>query len=95
MIGYTRILGTTHIPWLPMSAWMATRLETIMSQPALANWLLLLFVTNLVSAVVDTTDAVRFIRASGRRTTTGRYRTRPDVTSNNNYVLLLFCSAAV
>jgi hypothetical protein len=61
-IGFTRILGTTHILWAPMFAWMATRLETISTHPALANWLLLLFATNLVSAVIDTTDAIRFIR---------------------------------
>jgi hypothetical protein len=61
-IGFTRILGTTHILWLPMFAWMATRLEEISSQPALAGWLMLLFATNLVSAVIDTFDAIRFIK---------------------------------
>jgi hypothetical protein len=61
-IGFTRILGTTHILWLPMFAWMATRLDTIMGEPSLANWLVLLFVTNVVSIVVDTIDAVRFLR---------------------------------
>jgi hypothetical protein len=61
-IGFTRVLGTTHILWVPMFAWMATRLETIAGQPGLATWLILLFLTNLVSMVVDTTDAVRFIR---------------------------------
>jgi hypothetical protein len=61
-IGFTRILGTAHILWIPMFAWFATRLETITTEPALANWLLLLFVTNLISMMVDTTDAVRFIK---------------------------------
>src|SRR5262245_8108278 len=61
-IGFTRILGTTHILWVPMFAWMAMRLHTITNEPSLANWLLLLFVTNLVSIVVDTTDAIRFLR---------------------------------
>ena len=61
-IGFTRILGSTHALWIPMFAWMATRIGTIMSEPALANWLVLLFVTNMVSIVVDTIDAVRFLR---------------------------------
>jgi hypothetical protein len=61
-IGFTRILGTAHMMWVPMFAWFATRHETIASEPALANWILLLFVTNLISMVVDATDAVRFIR---------------------------------
>ena len=65
-IGYTRILGATHILWLPMFAWMATRLDSIISQPAMAKWLALLLATNVVSAVVDATDAVRFVR--GERT---------------------------
>jgi hypothetical protein len=61
-IGFTRILGSTHILWIPMFAWMGTRIDTIMDEPALANWLVLLFATNMVSLVVDTIDAVRFLR---------------------------------
>jgi hypothetical protein len=61
-IGFTRILGTTHVLWLPMFAWMATRIDTILADPALANWLVLLFATNMVSIVVDGVDAVRFLR---------------------------------
>ena len=65
-IGFTRILGSTHVFWVPMFAWMATRVDTIMNEPALANWLVLLFVTNMVSLMVDTIDAIRFLR--GERT---------------------------
>jgi hypothetical protein len=61
-IGFTRILGSAHFLWFPMFAWMATRIDTIVGDPALADWLLLLFVTNAVSIVVDTIDAVRFLR---------------------------------
>src|SRR6185312_6915259 len=61
-IGFTRILGTTHILWIPMFAWMATRIDTIMEEPCLAIWLVLLFATNLASYVVDTVDAFRFLR---------------------------------
>jgi hypothetical protein len=61
-IGFTRILGSTHVLWVPMFAWMATRIDTIMDEPTLANWLILLFATNMVSIAVDTIDAVRFLR---------------------------------
>ena len=61
-IGFTRILGTVHLLWIPMFAWMATRLDTISAEPALANWLQVLLVTNLISMAVDTTDAVRYLR---------------------------------
>ena len=64
--GFTRILGSTHVLWVPMFAWMATRIDTIMGEPDLAAWLLVLFATNMVSLVVDTIDAVRFLR--GERT---------------------------
>ncbi len=60
--GFTRILGSVHVLWLPMFAWMATRIEVIASQPALANWLMLLTATNAVSLIVDGTDFTRFIK---------------------------------
>jgi hypothetical protein len=41
---------------------MATRIDIIVDEPSLANWLVLLLVTNMVSIVVDTIDAVRFLR---------------------------------
>jgi hypothetical protein len=61
-IGFTRILGVTHYLWVPMFAWMATRIDTIMTDPALAAWLAILFATNMVSLAVDTVDALRFVR---------------------------------
>jgi hypothetical protein len=60
-IGFTRILGSTHILWVPMFAWMATRIDTIVAEPVLADWLLLLFATNMVSLVVDAIDTARFL----------------------------------
>ena len=65
-IGFTRILGAVHILWVPMFAWMATRLDSIAAEPALAQWLLVLLVTNLISMAVDLTDTIRFLR--GERT---------------------------
>jgi hypothetical protein len=61
-IGFTRILGSTHVLWFPMFVWLATRIDIFTGEPALANWLVLLFATNMVSVVVDAIDAVRFLR---------------------------------
>ena len=61
-LGFTRVLGTAHILWVPMFAWMGTRVEAIAAEPDLANWLLVLLATNLVSMVVDAIDALRFLR---------------------------------
>ena len=61
-IGFTRILGSTHVLWLPMFAWMAFRVDAISTEPQLAAWLALLFITNFGSLAIDTIDAVRFLR---------------------------------
>ena len=42
---FTRILGIAHVMWVPMFAWMATRLPEIAATPGLANWLVLLAAT--------------------------------------------------
>ncbi len=60
--GFTRILGTAHALWLPMFAWMATRIDTIAADPGLSNWLIILAATNAVSLLVDIVDATRFAR---------------------------------
>ena len=60
--GFTRILGSAHVLWLPMFAWMATRADIIQADSALATWLTVLFATNAVSFIVDTADAFRFLR---------------------------------
>jgi hypothetical protein len=60
--GFTRILGSAHILWVPMFVWMWMRLETIQADPALATWLAVLFATNTVSLLIDVIDAVRYLR---------------------------------
>jgi hypothetical protein len=61
-LGFTRVLGTAHILWLPMFAWMASRLDIIAADPALAKWLAVLLATNAVSLVIDCSDVFRFIK---------------------------------
>ena len=64
-IAFTRILGIGHALWIPMFAWLATRLDAIAGHPDLQAWLVVLTVTNAVSFIVDSTDVIRF--AKGER----------------------------
>ena len=61
-IGFTRILGTSHLLWIPMFAWIATRVDGIAADPALATWLVALAATNAACLIVDAVDAWRFYR---------------------------------
>jgi hypothetical protein len=64
-LGFTRVLGATHVLWVPMFTWMAWRLDAIAAYPALSNWLVVLLATNAVSLMIDVADAFRF--AKGER----------------------------
>jgi len=65
--GFIRLLGVTHLPWIPMLAWMASRLD---AQPApegaFRAWLIALIVTNAISLAIDAWDATRFVRGERR-----------------------------
>jgi len=59
---FIRLLGTTHILWVPMLAWIATRLDTVPDgEKAFRIWLIALIITNATSLVIDALDAVRFL----------------------------------
>lgn len=60
---FVRILGATHVLWLPMLVWMATRFPAIPAEEhSFRSWLIALMVTNVVSLVIDAWDAIRFLR---------------------------------
>ena len=56
---FVRILGTTHVLWVPMLTWMALRLDTVPAG-AFRVWLTVLIATNAVSLTIDAWDAARF-----------------------------------
>ncbi len=64
--GFTRILGIGHFSWIPMFIWIASRSETIAANNALASWLVILFLTNLVSLLIDTVDVARYVNGERR-----------------------------
>ena len=61
-IGFTRILGIGHTLWIPMFAWMALRLDSIATYPELQTWLIVLTMTNAISALIDLSDVTRFVK---------------------------------
>jgi hypothetical protein len=61
--GFIRLLGVTHVLWLPMLTWIALRLNTFPEgETAFQVWLLILIATNAVSLAIDAWDATRFVR---------------------------------
>jgi hypothetical protein len=60
---FIRLLGLTHIIWVPMLAWMVMRLHTVAEgETAFHLWLIMLIATNTVSLAIDAWDAMRFVR---------------------------------
>ena len=58
---FIRLLGVTHILWVPMLTWIALRLDTLPKEETeLHAWLIMLIATNAVSLVLDAWDATRF-----------------------------------
>jgi len=61
---FIRLLGVTHLIWVPMLAWMALRLPTLPDEEvAFHVWLITLIATNAVSLAIDAWDATRFIHS--------------------------------
>ena len=60
--GYSRILGLGHLPWIPLLAFLATRLSSIPENDIFGQWLRVVIVLNSISLVIDTVDVVRFAR---------------------------------
>jgi hypothetical protein len=60
---FVRILGATHFfVWIPMFAWMATRMHAIPAgETAFRAWLFLLIATNSICLAIDACDSTRFV----------------------------------
>jgi len=65
--GFIRLLGVTHVLWVPMLTWIALRLDTLpREETAFRAWLTMLIATNAVSLAIDAWDATRFILGERR-----------------------------
>jgi hypothetical protein len=64
---FIRLLGVTHVLWVPMLTWMALRLDALPKEEAAFHaWLIMLVATNAVSLAIDAWDATRFILGERR-----------------------------
>ena len=64
---FIRLLGVTHVLWVPMLTWIALRIDTVPTAgTAYHAWLVTLLVTNGVSLAIDAWDAARYIRGERR-----------------------------
>jgi hypothetical protein len=64
---FIRLLGVTHVLWIPMLTWMALRLDTLPREETEFHvWLIMLVTTNAVSLAIDAWDATRFVLGERR-----------------------------
>ena len=60
--GFVRLLGIGHIAWVPMVAWLWTRLDHAPAGGLFRYWLLATIVLIGVSLLIDATDVIRYLR---------------------------------
>ena len=64
---FIRLLGVTHVLWVPMLIWIALRLDTLPEgEPAFHLWLVTLIATNVISLAIDAWDATRYLLGERR-----------------------------
>jgi hypothetical protein len=64
---FIRLLGVTHVLWIPMLTWIVLRLDMLpKEQTGFHVWLVLLVATNALSLVLDAWDATRFVLGERR-----------------------------
>ena len=60
--GFVRLLGIGHIVWVPMVAWLWTRLDVAPANSLFKYWLLATIVLVSLSLLVDAVDVIRYLR---------------------------------
>ncbi len=69
--GFTRIVGLGHILWIPMLAFLFTRLGDIPASDAFGIWIRTLFVLNGISLAIDAVDVIRYNAGERQETVPG------------------------
>ncbi len=60
--GFVRLLGIGHIAWVPMVAWLWTRLDLAPAGSFFRYWLLATLAVVSLSLLIDAVDVVRYLR---------------------------------
>jgi len=61
-LGYVRLLGLGHAPWLFTVPWLWSRLGEAATSGPFYYWLLAVIVLDSISLVIDAVDVVRYVR---------------------------------
>lgn len=69
--GFTRIVGLGHVLWLPMLAFLFTRLDHISATDTFGIWVRVLFVLNAISLMLDAADTIRYLAGDRQETVQG------------------------
>ena len=69
--GFSRILGLGHIAWIPLVAFLWTRLSDVPAGDAFGIWLRAVIALDAISLVIDAVDVVRFLRGDRAETVPG------------------------
>lgn len=59
--GFSRIVGLGHIVWVPMLAFLFTRIGDVPAENGFEIWLQSLFMLNAISVIIDAVDVTRYI----------------------------------
>lgn len=59
-LGYVKLLGIGHIPWLFTVPWLWSRLGQTVEGSPFYYWLLAVIVLDSISLVIDTVDVIRY-----------------------------------
>ncbi len=63
--GFVCLLGIGHIAWVPMVAWLWTRLDLAPAGSLFRYWLFTTLVLVGVSLLIDAGDVIRYVRGKG------------------------------
>ena len=69
-LGYVRLLGLGHIPWLFTVPWLWSRLGQTAESGYFYYWLLAVVVFDSISLVIDAVDVVRYWKGERQPTIT-------------------------
>jgi hypothetical protein len=62
MNGYNRLLGLSHVIWwTPLLVYLFRRRPNLSEDQPFRTWIVVLFLTNAVSLLIDYTDVIRYL----------------------------------
>ena len=70
-VGFTRLLGLGHVPWVPLVWFLGTRLGDIPPEDFYGIWIRAVIVLNAASLVIDAVDVIRYVSGDRKETVPG------------------------